>query len=153
MAEKLQLLTLTARRAKQGVLFTAKVDPLIEEFFKNDSMRAGATQPRFITSTGCFMNPGYLEDPANTPILEFYAQTNDLTVAGGDMYSSAVTSRRNGLRDGSYVNISWLRIPKISEGEGVKFFIQGVFPSTDIQTYVDSCAAAVQKLFYNHLAP
>lgn len=151
MANKIQLLTLSARRGKNGAIFSAKVDPVIEEFFKQDSMRTDETTPRTSTTTGCFTNVGYGEDPTVDP-LRFYAQNNGLTLAGPGSYNGAVTERRSNLTDGGYANLSWLRIPGISGENGVTFFAQGVFPADMIREYLEQASTMVQRFYNHHIA-
>lgn len=132
------LLTLSARRSlADGMTLTIKAHPQIENWMKT---RSG---DRSGTASGVFTTP------EGGQVVLYSMDDMNINDPGGQFYGSL--ARRGYIRDGSCYNLSFLRLVGISNPEGVKVRVQGVFPIDEMQQYCERASELTRLFFRSHI--
>lgn len=158
-AERLSELTIC--RTRGGIRIYGKVHPLIEDLIKSWS----ATEPVPVSSTYGRNWVGRDDKPVASLVWELQENPGVLSADGGvlfviDRCGGPLTDERQ-INDpyggrpktAQVLNLSFLRIVGISEGDGIDIIIKGVFGTDRLLEIVEQIKRAIRYIAVQYIKP
>lgn len=129
------------RRARKGTIFTVKVDPRVEDFFKG--LGNGNADPLEMY--------GRTWLPTTDQPIQVYNLHTDLDPRFRDRYT--VNHVSGDMSFEGVTNLSFLRFVGVSEGEGVSFLVALPLSLHKITTLKNDILDGVRAILYEHIVP
>lgn len=141
------MISLGIRRSTRGLIVSARVHPLFEEYFREQ-----ANEKLLVDEINRQWFP--IKDQ---PALEVWHIIHDPGVVRGNAASYRINQPGSPLTasdpNGKIINLSFLRLVGVSEPNGIQFEVKGAFTLTYIRQLASEIGGAVKQFYTDCLKP